>query len=75
MTDRANANLTHETGQIVVSENVAPKEKILSHFRLRLYLVGGTVINNVEIEFVTAEAAEKLEEFGGVGASLYYSGR
>lgn len=38
-------------------------------------LMANAVINNVEIEFVTGEAAEKLEQFGGVGATLYYSGR
>ncbi len=33
------------------------------------------VVNDIEIEFVTGEAAERLHSFGGVGASLYFSGR
>ena len=30
-------------------------------------------INNADIEFVLGEGAEKLNEYGGIGASLYYS--
>jgi predicted GTPase len=33
------------------------------------------VINNVEIEFVHAAAADQLNSFGGVAAKLYYSGK
>jgi hypothetical protein len=34
-----------------------------------------SVLANCEIGFVHGEAAKKLNEFGGVAATLYYSGR
>ena len=33
------------------------------------------ILNNCEIEFLHGEAAKKLNEFGGVAAVLYYSGK
>ncbi|HMP05813.1 MAG TPA: hypothetical protein PJ982_05645, partial [Lacipirellulaceae bacterium] len=33
------------------------------------------VLNNVDFEFLHGEAAERLNQFGGVAAKLYYSGR
>ena len=36
-------------------------------------LLVDAIINNAEIEFVLGEGAEKLNEYGGIGASLYYS--
>ncbi len=38
-------------------------------------LLTEAVLNNVEIEFVHAAAAEQLNSFGGVAAKLYYSGK
>ncbi|MBL9165525.1 MAG: hypothetical protein JNL18_22560 [Planctomycetaceae bacterium] len=34
-----------------------------------------SLLNNCEIEFLHGEAAQRLNEFGGVAAQLYYSGR
>jgi len=37
-------------------------------------LVIDVILNGVEVEFVYGEGAEKLQQFGGIGAVLYYSG-
>ncbi|TWU21851.1 baeRF10 domain-containing protein [Bythopirellula polymerisocia] len=34
-----------------------------------------SILNNCEIEFLHGEAAKKLNEFGGIAAVLYYSGK
>lgn len=34
-----------------------------------------SILNNCEIEFLHGDAARKLDEFGGIAAMLYYSGK
>lgn len=36
-------------------------------------LIVEVVVNGAEVEFVHGEAADKLQEYGGIGAKLYYS--
>ncbi len=36
-------------------------------------LIVDVIISGAEVEFVYGEAADKLNEFGGIGAKLYYS--
>ena len=38
-------------------------------------LIVDATVGGAEIEFVYGAAAEKVNAFGGVGATLYYSGR
>ncbi len=37
-------------------------------------LIVDATVGGAEIEFVFDEAANRLNEFGGIGATLYYSG-
>ena len=37
-------------------------------------LIIDVIASGAEIEFVYGEAADKLKELGGIGATLYYSG-
>ena len=36
-------------------------------------LIVEVVLSGAEIEFVYGEGADKLKQFGGIGAELYYS--